>query len=415
MHKTLLILLLLFSLSSYSQSADKLIAKGTNEAKNQRYDKALILFNKAIEISPTNVNALVKRGLVNEKLKNYHEAIEDYNSAVNNGYDILLLNTSRARCYYATKQYQDAISDLNLLISNQQKSFEALLLRGIIFEKMEQYHNAINDLNAASELHSRIKSKNMIHLHSALYWCYFNLKRYEEAYVESDYIIKNHPSLNIGYTYRGNVLKKQKEYLLAINDYNKSIELKNDDKFSYLGRAYCYKKSERYNESLTDYLHVLKLDTNNKTALAYIPQVKTYLKDYEGALKDCEKFITKFDSNDINVGTSKGIALKHLKRYNESLQVFNKLIEENLKDEVLYNQRADLKLYMNDLDGAILDVNQAIQYNPQYITSYITKAEILYKLENYDEMCDNFNKAIALGFENNRDKFDYINKKCNEK
>lgn len=413
----LIIILLIFSTSLVlAQNASKFIAKATNEIRNHNYEKALIYLDKAIEISPTNINALVKRGAVYESLKRFNEAITDYSLAVDNGYEISMLNIRRAACYYQTNQHQEALTELNTLISKQ-TSFESLLLRGAVNERLGNYEEAIIDLNAAEKLSSSKKYKNIDNLHVTRYFAYFKLKKYEEAMIECNYLINNYPTVGKGFSFRGDVYKNKKEYSLAIADYSKAIELHNKDLYSFNGRAYCYKKNKRYDESLADYYQVLEIDTNNQTALSFIPEVKTYLKDYEGALIDCENYLTKFDSNDtrnISVRISKAIALKHLDRLDEAMQIFNQLIEENPKDEVIYNQRADLGLYTNKYNEALLDANKAIMLNPEYITCRITKAEILYKLEKYIEMCESFNKAIELGYPNDREEFNYINKKCSE-
>src|SRR5687768_5840536 len=75
-------LLLLFSLTTYSQDAELLNARGFRQAKKENYLKAIIFFTKAIQADPYFEDAYYNRALAYSKLKRFELSIADYTRAI---------------------------------------------------------------------------------------------------------------------------------------------------------------------------------------------------------------------------------------------------------------------------------------------------------------------------------------------
>ncbi len=65
-----------------SRDAEFYNSLGTASAEIGQYDKALIYFNKAIEINPNLADAYSNRGIVYAEIGQYDEAMTDFNKAV---------------------------------------------------------------------------------------------------------------------------------------------------------------------------------------------------------------------------------------------------------------------------------------------------------------------------------------------
>jgi tetratricopeptide (TPR) repeat protein len=63
-------ILLLVIVSGCSRSSDNFLQAGRSEVKNQKYDQAVINFNRAIELDSNNAQAYLERAFISFKIKN---------------------------------------------------------------------------------------------------------------------------------------------------------------------------------------------------------------------------------------------------------------------------------------------------------------------------------------------------------
>ncbi len=121
------------------------------------------------------------------------------------------------------------------------------------------------------------------------------------------------------------------KYTNALENINKSLELKNDWEIPYFYRAVAYQALEDFDEAMLDYTKALQL--NPKMTDAYYNRARITLtrKDIEnpdifGAVKDLEKAI-ELDENFIDALYAMACAQKKLENYNEALEYLNRILE----------------------------------------------------------------------------------------
>lgn len=98
----------------------------------------------------------------------------------------------------------------------------------------------------------------------------------------NDYI-KDYPNRAIGYNERGNLYRHLKEWELAIEDYDKSIEIYPDYSASYLSRGLTWAKlneKEKAREDLKTAAQLMKQQNN----LVGYESVMLFLKDLENGI-----------------------------------------------------------------------------------------------------------------------------------
>ncbi len=124
---------------------------------------------------------------------------------------------------------------------------------------------------------------------------------------------------------------KDGKYKSAVENINKSLEIKNDWEIPYFYRAVANQALEQYNEAMLDYTKALQL--NPKMTDAYYNRARITLtrKDIENpdiykAVKDLEKAI-ELDENFIDALYAMACAQKKLENYNEAIGYLNKLLE----------------------------------------------------------------------------------------
>ena len=369
MKKFTALLLIILSISSFSQKEDKYILKGKNDfekikndfekAKNEfekvendfekeNYDAVLTNFNKALDINPTNMYTLYERGRVYEEKEDYKSAIIDYTNSIKEGYNFEYVYIRRGVCYKRIEQYDKALLDFNTALEKNEKSLTVLFYRGFLYLTLNKNNEAISDFTVVINDFSRVQSSK--------------------------------------------------------------INLKN----LYTARARCYYRTKQFKEELSDYYQIIEIDSTNSYYLSRIPAIKNTLKDYEGALEDCNNYLDKYQKRISFIKYEKAKSLKYLNRYEESMKIYNALITSNPGRAKWYNGKADLEMYNNNLEEALKDINTAIELNKTYRVAYVTKSEILYKMGDYDNMCKNYNIAIILGFDINAEGLNEIREKCKD-
>lgn len=164
--------------------------------------KAIQDCTKAIKLKPNYISAYKIRALTNSSLLYNEEntTILDYKSTISDYTTILKYNPNyfdayelRGHIYHNTKQYNLAIKDYTKAIALKPQKFELYIYRGQDYREMQDYDKAIKDFNTALEIYDK-------------YYVGINIKY--RAYI------------SLGETY--NLLK---DYNKAIEFYTKAIEI----------------------------------------------------------------------------------------------------------------------------------------------------------------------------------------------
>ncbi|MFM8924622.1 MAG: tetratricopeptide repeat protein, partial [Microcystis panniformis] len=214
------------------------------------YGKGLALgylgkYQTAMEAFQQAINTLPKR----EDLKKFHSSILQRQSVV---YSYLGdFSTSAGREREARENYEQALSVINQAIS--------------------LVPNNPNHYNEKSSVLSR-------------------LKRYDEGLAAITQAIDLAPRA-VWYGNRGNLYREQQKYKLALDDYNKAIELNPNFAMAYNNRGNLYYNQQKYELALADFNKAIELNRN--LAEAYLVRGALYydLGKYELALADFSKAI----------------------------------------------------------------------------------------------------------------------------
>lgn len=123
----------------------------------------------------------------------------------------------------------------------------------------------------------------------------------------------------------------QGKYQDAIENINKSLELKNDWSIPYFYRAVAFQALENFDEAMLDYTKALQID--NKMTDAYYNRAKITLSrkdidnpDINKAVKDLEKAL-ELDSEFKDALFAMAAAQKKLGNYHSALEYLEKLLK----------------------------------------------------------------------------------------
>lgn len=214
-----------------------------------------------------------------------------------------------------------------------------------------------------------------------------------------------------GYYKEGKAKAKIEDYMGAIQDYTKAIEIDPKYRTAYLYRGYAKDGLEDYEGAIEDYTKAIELDRTYSAYYAYHSrgQAKFELEDYKGALQDYDKVLELVCNNEVYY--DRGNAKAELKDYKGAIEDFTKFIADYPEDADAYNNRGVAKFDIQDYKGAIKDYNKAIELEED-ADFYYNRGEAKQKSGDIKGACLDWEKAVELGDTDAKDAKEMISKYC---
>lgn len=134
------------------QEAKKYYEQAMDKIDEEKYEEAILLFDKSIEAKSDEFIAWYNRGILKGKLGLYEESLPDFEETVKlvpnykKGY--LNRGTTKKHLY----DYEGALLDYNYAIELDPNYPEAFYNRGLLFEVMNKRDSACADFHKAKEL-----------------------------------------------------------------------------------------------------------------------------------------------------------------------------------------------------------------------------------------------------------------------
>jgi tetratricopeptide (TPR) repeat protein/S1-C subfamily serine protease len=352
------------------------------------YGKGLALFElrehqPAIEALQQAINTLPKR----EDLKKFHSSILQRQSVV---YSYLGdFSTSAGREREARENYEQALSVINQAISLVPNNPNHYNEKSSVLSRLKRYDEGLAAITQAIDLAPRaVWYGNRGNL-------YREQQKYKLALDDYNKAIELNPNHAGAYYNRGLLYSDQKKYDLALSDYDKAIEINHNYAEAYVNRGVLYRLQEKYELALADYDKAIELNRND--AVAYYNRGNLYknLQKYDSALADYNQAI-KLNRNFANAYYNRGVLYIDLQKYDLALSDFSKAIEINRNFAGAYNNRGLLYDNQKKYDLALSDYSKAIDINPNYAEAYNNRGVLYDDLQKYELALSDFSKAIDI-------------------
>ena len=338
-------------------------SKGYCNNLNKNYEDAINDYSKAIDIDPGNYTAYESRAYVYAKKLFYQKAKDDLTKAIELNTDTLfgkydkgVMLKNRALYNYYLGNYEDGINDCekaNKTDSSTRTYWNlAMNLSGLKqFSKSNEAYIKERELNKDSTnkaLLSRNISLNLI-----------DLLNYKSALDEINKAILFNDKYAAGFLTRARIKKVQKNYLSAIDDYDKSLQLKIADISTiYKEKGEIYYILKDQDQALYNYKKYLELLPNNSTALyeygRFLIESKKDIIDGKEKLKQCVALTL---SNDTSSNYS--FAKVFLGEKDEAINNLFRLIDKYKNDKDSYQWQLHVMACIYALSG---NAKKAIEY-----------------------------------------------------
>ena len=196
---------------------------------------------------------------------------------------------------------------------------------------------------------------------------------------------------NLGTIQRRMGKKKEalESYSLALNRTPYSVTM-------LLNRASLLLEMDYLDKAFVDYCDVLDIDRENKEALMYRAYIHMKRRMYHNARLDYRAFL-ELEPGNKTARIGMAMVNQKDKRFQESLEEFNRLIVDYPRDVSLLKARAELEIEMNSLDMALLDLENAARLTPNDPEIYVMCGDIYLMQDKRREAYTAFEKAIDQG------------------
>lgn len=288
------VLFFFLTFSAYSQNAQDIFDKATDSLYAGRYQGAVELFDKAIELRPNHVNSYYNRAFCFSSLGKYKEAVQDFTKILEIDKNYRAAYVERGIAYFNLQLYDKALSDYQQAWKIKEDKFVYNNL-GVVKEKQQAYKEAMLYYNKALALDStyKVAQDNKAAL-SKIMSEYAPAAGFEMS--AKDYFERGYKLISTG------------DYQGAVNYYDKALQLDRNYKNAYDYRAYAKMALGKLQDALDDLNKSADLSnsawTYNQRGL-----VKFKMNFFDEALTDFDKALA-IDSSYSVAKDNKAWALK---------------------------------------------------------------------------------------------------------
>ncbi|NOZ47888.1 MAG: tetratricopeptide repeat protein [Chlorobi bacterium] len=380
------ILFLFLSVSVFAQIDNPVFIRAEVAFENHEYERAVKLYTNLIKSNINKQEAYVKRGRCYLQNGLFDYAINDFMQAEK--------NNENSASYYISICYASK-NDMKKSFFWLEKYLEGKHKLPMSEVKKNPGFKNISETNEWNELWKKDwYSKTETALSFAEYL--YKQGNNREALDELDNLLEKRPSLDEAYFLRAKIYNALKQNKLAIGDCDLAIKYAKKNIEYYKFRAKNYIAEMKYHKALEDLNLALKID-NNKIELYKIRGIVYYhLEEFEKAEKDLRLYLS-FVENDVDALYYRGLNDYKNENYLNALLSFNKLLELNPSDLKSFIARGDTYLRTKTYKYADRDYSMALDIDPQNAKTYYKRALARKALNEKEQACLDFKKAMSLG------------------
>ncbi|MEQ8223586.1 MAG: tetratricopeptide repeat protein [Candidatus Eremiobacterota bacterium] len=415
------------------ENYETLLAGGRCCEKMGLYDKALEIYNKALNVTiPCEI-----RDELLEKLKNIQEKLKQkdrkYKTGTEEkkverklkirkfpGYKIIipvliviiiiviigvvnyynsLIRTerlySKALRLYSQGDYKKAIACYDEALAIDRDFASAWHGRGDCLQMLKKYDEAIKcydtSLSVDNKYVESFYDKGL---------CLMLIKRYDAAIACFDRVIELDPVFSSAYYNKGKILYEKKDYQDALKYFNKTLQIDEKDIDAWNMKGMILGEEKKFEESLLCFDKVLKISPENRTALTGKGACLEGLYRYDEAMKCYDTILEIFSDNDIEALRSKGVLLLMQGNYKESLKYFDRILSIEPSDINALGNKGFILCEENRYEEALEYLNKALAIKPDDAELLATTGDVLYKQEKYADALQYYNRSLKINGDN---------------
>jgi tetratricopeptide (TPR) repeat protein len=339
------------------QHTDELMRLGAACYDLGQYERALLHYNMALELSPNEPTALINRAVINMGLTRYQTALQDLDQALKvdeNPWAYFYRGLIREKQGETRRALEDLTRGIRL-----DGDFEvALHRRGLLYAEMGEPEKASQDQDRVLEidpyhagaLTARATARAAL---GDLQW----------ALQDLDQACGLDPSSALAFCERGRVRHQLGLDAEALADFGRAVEL--DPAFApvYLARGDAYMALEEYQQAAVDYGRAVELQPKNAAAHYARGLARAALREHRSAVEDFDHAL-ELEPAMAEALASRGAAHEKLGNYPQAIEDLDRAIVLEPALAAAYYSRGLAYGNMGEYDRASEDLNRAVELDP---------------------------------------------------
>jgi len=197
------------------------------------------------------------------------------------------------------------------------------------------------------------------------------------------------------YEIRGDFYYHSEDYILAIDNYTKALDIRTDNCNIYFYTGNSYYNTGNKDLALYSYTNAIGLDNENYELYYHRGKVYTDLGEKEFALNDFTK-VLGLNPGHTEAYYCRGEIYSGLNRYEFALNDYNNVIELDPYYTGAYFSRGNIHYRLGDTELAKKDYSKVIELNPKYKEAFFNRGKIYMQTGLYNLAVEDYTKAIEL-------------------
>ena len=393
-----------------------------------RYEEAANTISKAIEINP-NWNYYYKKADYLRLARKFDEALVVINTSIEKFPDEENSWQLKAMILKSKKQFKESLKAIDQAIKLGPNWWGHYSVKGDVLMEMGEYTKAITAINKAIDLRKDISS---LYIDKAN--CLISLRKYKETIKALDKAMVLNPDDDWdAVMFKKDVYIKMKDFEGALKfvdsleddpnnkllkaeilhdkgEYNKALDIVNNvikvlfnDPFALDLKSKCLNKLGLFQESLDTYMKILEIDPYwilNTSDVDYLINLFSNLNKSEDFLQLIDELFK--DAGEVRekvyLHFAKSEFFKKVKKYENSLEEINKLIELKPSLSSLYYEKADILRKMKKYKAALQEIKKGIMIDSNNHYIYYTEGKIHFDTNNYEKAIKSFKKGLDISY-----------------
>ena len=269
------------------------LERGDDLFQRQRYQEAVVAYDRVLQAKPQEDVAWFKRGMALENLKHFDDAIASYDRVVQLHPDDYLAWYKQGNVFIQLQRYEEALASFEQVVQLQPDNYWAWLDRGKTLEQLQQPDEAIASYDRAVQLKPdfqlAVESRKQVLSQLRRVDTLYHLQHYDEALSACDHTLALNPEDSLTWFMRGMALENLHRYDEAVLAYDRVVDIQPDDHVVWFKRGNVMEKLHRYEEAVASYYRVVQLQPENYWAWYDRGRLLERLQQQEAAIASYDR------------------------------------------------------------------------------------------------------------------------------
>ena len=377
---------------------EALQVKGQAQFETGNYQNAIDALTQAVEQQPS-ADIYNLRGDAYYETGQYNKAVEDYQNALRidpkNGQ--AYVNWSAVNLIEGSSE--EALQNLNLAVNADPKLISAYVNRGSRRAELGDRTGAKEDWRKASKLPASTASEYVSR-------GYAKSRLNQKSAATGDYnqaLILN-PNYARAFANKGAVFYDQNEKEQALKEFEKALAINPNYLLPLIlkGEILAYQNNPDWQGAIAAYSKALDTNPNDPDVLNNRCGAYFAVGDLDKAEADCERGLS-INPRSGSMYLARGNIRLQKENYNKAIQDYSRTIElaeaaggDTRKEQPAYSNRASARMQIQDIEGALADINKAIELKSDAPEDYYKRGLIKVALDDREGGAEDLRKASDL-------------------